>query len=98
MPDKPEEKPHRFSYAGLQRVIHERARLGIMAALAAHPQGLLFNDVKEPCGLTDGNASRHLHMLQEAGLAEVWKGMKRRRPQTMCRLTDLGRKQFEQYI
>ena len=47
----------RFAYDGLERVIHEKARLGILASLIAHPDGLLFNDLKDLCSLTDGNLS-----------------------------------------
>ena len=88
----------RFAYEGLQRVIHEKARLGIMTSLVAHPDGLLFADLKDLCRLTDGNLSRHLHVLQEAELVEIWKGSKQKRPQTMCRMTALGRDRFLQYI
>lgn len=88
----------RFAYDGLQRVIHEKARLSIMASLAAHPEGLLFNDLKALCALTDGNLSRHLQLLQESELVEVWKGFKNNRPQTLCRLTADGRKRFLEYI
>src|ERR1700732_1680567 len=80
----------RFAYEGLERVIHEKARLGILASLASKPDGLLFGDLKELCSLTDGNLSRHLQMLQEAGLVEVWKGFKKNRPQTLVRVTELG--------
>ena len=61
----------RFSYEGLDRVMHEKARLGILASLAAHAGGLLFNDLKQLCSLTDGNLSRHLAVLSEAGLVET---------------------------
>ncbi len=88
----------RFAYDGLERVIHEKARLGILASLIAHPDGLLFNDLKDLCSLTDGNLSRHLQLLQESGLVEVWKGVKKNRPQTLVRLTDNGRKRFGEYI
>jgi DNA-binding MarR family transcriptional regulator len=88
----------RFAYDGLERVIHEKARLGILASLASNPDGLLFGDLKELCSLTDGNLSRHLQMLQEAALVEVWKGFKKNRPQTLVRVTDLGRKRFAEYI
>ena len=63
-----------FSYDGLDRVIHEKARLGLLTSLMAHPKGLAFADLKQLCGLTDGNLSRHLGVLQEAGLVEVTKG------------------------
>jgi DNA-binding MarR family transcriptional regulator len=96
--NKPDESVGRFAYDGLERVIHEKARLGIMTSLAAHPTGLLFNDLKELCALTDGNLSRHLQVLNEAGLVEVWKGFQNNRPQTLCRLTDEGRKRFVEYV
>jgi len=43
-----------FSYDGLDRVIHEKARLGLLTSLIAHPKGLAFADLKQLCGLTDG--------------------------------------------
>jgi DNA-binding transcriptional ArsR family regulator len=88
----------RFAYEGLQRVIHEKARLGIMTSLVAHPEGLLFVDLKELCALTDGNLNRHLQVLREAGLVEIWKGHRRNRPQTMCRVTPQGRRRFLEYV
>jgi DNA-binding MarR family transcriptional regulator len=88
----------RFSYDGLDRVMHEKARLGILASLAANSDGLLFKDLKQLCALTDGNLSRHLTVLDEAGLVEIWKGASGPRPQTMCRLTANGRRRFTQYI
>jgi DNA-binding MarR family transcriptional regulator len=90
--------PGRFAYDGLERVMHEKARLGILTSLVAHPDGLLFNDLKDLCSLTDGNLSRHLQMLQDAQLVEVWKGVRKNRPQTLVRLTDAGRKRFMDYI
>lgn len=95
---EPQENPGRFAYDGLERVMHEKARLGMLTSLMAHPEGLLFSDLKELCSLTDGNLNRHLKVLQEAGLVEVWKGMKRNRPQTLCRITAEGRKRFLDYI
>lgn len=88
----------RYAYDGLERVIHEKARLGIMASLVAHPEGLLFPELKQLCALTDGNLSRHLQVLHEAGLVELWKGTRRNRPQTLCRLTVEGRRRFTEYI
>lgn len=90
--------PGRYAYEGLDRVIHEKARLSIITSLATHPGGLVFNDLKELCALTDGNLSRHLQILSEAGLIQIWKGFKDNRPQTLCRLTDEGRKRFIEYI
>ena len=87
----------RFSYEGLNRVMHEKARLGILASLAANSGGLLFADLKTMCALTDGNLSRHLTVLGDAGLVEAWKGTSRR-PQTMYRLTASGQRRFAEYI
>src|SRR5690349_21061668 len=87
-----------FSYDGLDRVIHEKARLGLMTSLMAHPKGLAFADLKQLCGLTDGNLSRHLGVLQEAGLVEVTKGYEGNRPHTSCRLTRIGRRRFLDYL
>ena len=88
----------RFAYEGLERAIHEKARLGIMTSLATHQKGVLFNDLKELCALTDGNLSRHLAVLQEAGLVEISKGFERNRPQTVCRITQLGRDRYLEYL
>jgi DNA-binding MarR family transcriptional regulator len=88
----------RFAYEGLDRVIHERARLGVLTSLAAHPKGLVFGDLRRLCGLTDGNLSRHLQVLQEAGLVAVSKGFERKRPQTLCKITPAGRERFLGYL
>ncbi len=95
---KTPDHPGRFAYVGLDRIIHEKARLGIVTSLVTHPHGLLFNDLKELCALTDGNLSRHLQLLHEAGLVQIWKGFKENRPQTLCQLTDEGRKRFLEYL
>jgi predicted ArsR family transcriptional regulator len=50
------------------------------------------------CALTDGNLSRHLQVLHDAGLVEVWKGAQGGRPQTLCRLTAVGRRRLLEYI
>ena len=88
----------RFAYDGLDRVLHEKARLGILTALATHPDGRPFTGLARLCALTDGNLSRHLDVLAEAGLVEITKGFDRRRPQTTCRLTAAGRKRFREYL
>src|SRR6516164_2262134 len=88
----------RFAYEGLERVFHEKARLGIMTSLVSQPRGVVFAELKEMCHLTDGNLSRHLQVLHEAGLVEIWKGYHKNRPQTLCRITDAGRRRFFEYI
>jgi DNA-binding MarR family transcriptional regulator len=87
-----------FAYEGLDRVIHERARLGVLTSLVGRPKGVVFGDLRQLCGLTDGNLSRHLHVLQEAGLVEVSKGFEHNRPQTVCRITPLGRQRYLDYL
>jgi len=84
----------RYSYEGLARVIHEKARLSILTALAANPDGVLFPELKELCALTDGNLARHLQALDEAGLVDI----RKRSRATRCRLSDEGRAQFEAYL
>ncbi len=87
-----------YAYAGLDRVLHEKARLGILTALLTRADGILFTDLKDLCTLTDGNLSRHVQVLQEARLVEIWKGHEGRRPQTLIRLTGHGREQFTAYL
>lgn len=90
--------PGRFAYDGLDRVIHEKARLGVLTSLMSHPKGLAFADLKRLCGLTDGNLSRHLQVLEEAGLVDILKGYDEKRPQTLCRITANGRRRFLKYL
>jgi DNA-binding MarR family transcriptional regulator len=94
----PKSESGRFAYEGLERVIHEKARLSILSSLAAHPGGLLFTELKTLCALTDGNLSRQLQQLQETGFIETWKGTRNNRPQTLVKLTETGRKRFLEYI
>ena len=88
----------RFAYEGLDRVIHEKARLGILTSLVTHPRGVVFGELKQMCGLTDGNLSRHLQVLEEAGLVAIQKGYDHKRPQTVCRITALGRHRYLDYL
>jgi DNA-binding MarR family transcriptional regulator len=88
----------RYAYDGLDRVMHERARLSILTSLAVHPEGLLFADLKALCALTDGNLSRHLDVLQKAGLLKIWKSFSKNRPQTLCRITPEGHGKFVSYL
>jgi DNA-binding MarR family transcriptional regulator len=88
----------RFAYDGLDRLIHERARLSVLTSLVTHSRGLLFGDLKQLCALTDGNLNRHLQVLEEAKLIAITKGMQNNRPQTFCRITALGRKRYIEYL
>ena len=88
----------RFAYEGLDRVIHERARLSIVTSLATNPKGLTFNDLKRLCTLTDGNLSRHLSVLEKGKVIEIVKGHDHNRPLTICRITPSGRKRYLEYL
>jgi DNA-binding MarR family transcriptional regulator len=87
-----------FAYEGLDRIIHERARLSVLTSLITHPKGLMFNDLKQLCALTDGNLSRHLRVLERGKLVEIVKGHDQNRPQTLCRITAPGRKRYLEYL
>ena len=87
----------RFDY-DLERLIHEKARLGILTALAAEREGVVFNDLKELCDLTDGNLFRHLDKLVEAGLVAVAREADEGRPCSIYRLTGAGRARFLEYL
>jgi DNA-binding MarR family transcriptional regulator len=88
----------RFAYKGLDRVIHERARLSIVTSLATNPKGLTFNDLKRLCTLTDGNLSRHLSVLEKGKVIEIVKGHDHNRPLTICHITPSGRKRYLEYL
>lgn len=98
MPKTNAQSKGRFAYEGLDRVIHEKARLSILTSLVAHPKGLLFGDLKQLCDVTDGNLSRHLQVLEEAGFVSIVKSFERNRPQTACRITADGRKRYLKYL
>ena len=88
----------RFAYEGLDRVLHEKARLSIMTSLSTQPQGLSFSDLRQLCALSDGNLNRHLAVLQEAGFVEVDKEGRGRSSRSHCQVTRAGRKAFMQYL
>jgi DNA-binding transcriptional ArsR family regulator len=88
----------RFAYDGLDRVIHERARLSLLTSLVTHPKGLSFSELRQYCALTDGNLNRHLQVLEEAKLVTVAKRHDNNRPQTLCKITPLGRRRYLEYL
>ncbi len=81
----------------LDRLIHEKGRLGIISLLAASPE-VSFTDMRETLGMTDGNLTTHIRTLQEAGYVSVTKSYKNNRPLTTCSLTAAGRKAFSEYV
>jgi len=98
MKSKPQSTEGRFAYEGLDRVIHERARLSVLTSLITNPKGLAFGDLKQLCALTDGNLNRHLRVLEENKLVEVVKKIDHNRPLTVCRITAKGRARFVEYL
>src|SRR5450432_1472975 len=88
----------RFAYQGLDWTIHERARLGVITCLIAHSKGLTFGILKTLCGLTDGNLSQHLRVLEAAALVEISKRFKDNRPRTWCQITPKGRLSYLNYV
>lgn len=93
-----EEQNGRFAYEGLDRLIHEKARLGILTSLIRETSGLTFNELKDRCNLTDGNLSRHLNMLEEGGLISLEKSLRNNRSLTTVLLTEVGRAKFHEYL
>ncbi len=87
-----------FAYEGLDRVIHERARLSVLTSLITHPSGLTFVELKQFCGLTDGNLARHLQVLEEDGMVRISKEEESGRAQTIARVTANGRKRYLNYL
>ena len=81
----------------LDRLIHERMRLGIVSALAAN-ESLTFNDLKGLMNTTDGNLSVHARKLEDAGYIAVTKSFEDRLPKTEYKLTPAGQRALESYL
>jgi DNA-binding MarR family transcriptional regulator len=82
----------------LDRLIHERMRLGIVSALAGSTTPLTFNDLKKLLNTTDGNVSVHARKLEEANYIACSKSFEGRMPRTEYKLTATGRKALERYL
>ena len=83
---------------GLERLFHEPSRLAIMSSLGGAVEGLSFNELKQQCALTDGNLSRHLKTLEDAGAIRVKKRFVGSKPRTTVYLTAAGRAGFMAYL
>ena len=81
----------------LDRLIHERLRLGILSALAVN-ESLTFNDLKKLMQTTDGNLSVHARKLEEAGYIGCMKSFEGRVPKTEYTITTAGRRALERYL
>lgn len=90
-------QPDRQSALDLDRLIHERIRLGIVSALAVN-EHLSFNDLKKLLKTTDGNLSVHARKLEEAGYIACEKSFEGRIPKTEYRLTPAGKRALERYL
>jgi DNA-binding HxlR family transcriptional regulator len=82
---------------GLDRLIHERMRLGIVSALAAN-ESLTFNNLKSLMNTTDGNLSVHARKLEDGGYIACTKSFEGRLPKTEYKLTVAGRRALENYL
>jgi len=81
----------------LDKIIHERARLGIVASLAARGE-MTFGELKETLRMTDGNLSVHARVLEQREYLKIEKTFVGRKPRTTMSLTDKGRKAFRSYV
>ena len=88
----------RFAYEGLDRIFHEKARLGIMTSLTTQPEPLSFGELAALCALSDGNLNRHLAVLSEAGFVKVTREGRGRASRTLCAVTRAGQKAFLEYL
>ena len=91
------ERPVPTALPELDRLIHERLRLGIVSALAVN-DALSFNDLKRLLSATDGNLSVHARKLEEAGYIACEKSFEGRLPKTEYRLTGTGRRALAKYL
>jgi DNA-binding transcriptional ArsR family regulator len=100
---KPKLKPEPVSRlrmnedGGLDRLIYERVRLGIMSALATNEE-LTFNELKALFDVSDGNLGAHARKLEEAGYIACAKSFEARRPKSRYRITQVGRKALLRYL
>jgi len=95
---EPVSRPPRMNEdGGLDRLIYERVRLGIMSALATNEE-LTFNELKALFHVSDGNLGAHARKLEEAGYVACAKSFEARRPKSRYRITQVGRKALLRYL
>ena len=87
-----------YAYEGLDRLLHERARLSILTALMTTGSGRSFADLKRLCELTDGNLGRHLEILREARLVTISRRGRGRTAESTVKLSAGGRRAFLGYL
>ena len=90
--------PDQNPYVGLDKLFHEPNRLSILSALGGAIDGMTFSEIKQQCSLTDGNLSRHLKTLEDAGAIRITKSRLGKRSSTRAVLSALGRERFIVYL
>ena len=81
----------------LDKIIHQKARLGIMSILVVRKEAE-FNHLKKRLNLSDGNLSTHLSHLEKAKYIQIKKTFVKKKPKTICRVTEKGKKVFSEYV
>jgi len=82
----------------LDKIFHERARLGVMSILVASDKDVSFSELLHGLELTRGNLSVHIKILEDNGYVKSKKEFVNRKPRTTFRVTKAGRKAFEEYL
>lgn len=82
----------------IERIFHEPNRMAILSVLGAARHGVPFTELRDQCGLTDGNLSRHLKALEEEGVVRCTKAFVNDKPRTTVFLTASGAKRFQAYL
>lgn len=85
-------------YEALEKIFHEPNRLAIMSALCAADKGATFNELKDSCGLTDGNLNRHLKVLVDSGAVKIRKEFVDNKPLTTVFISEKGLRRFNEYL
>lgn len=85
-------------FDALERVFHEPNRMAILSVLCASCEGVPFTELRDRCGLTDGNLSRHVKTLEEEGIVRCTKAFVKDKPLTTVILTASGTKRFQAYL
>jgi DNA-binding HxlR family transcriptional regulator len=91
-------KPDATPFEALERIFHEPKRLAIMSTLTASSAPLTFVELKNDCGLTDGNLNRHLQVLADEGVIKITKAFVESKPRTSVAITRKGLSRFSQYL
>lgn len=85
-------------YEALEKIFHEPNRLSIVSTLCSSSEGRTFSELKNICDLTDGNLSRHLSALENAGVVQIEKKFVGAKPQTTVFLSEKGKESFLEYL